>query len=459
MTSIPVNDYGIGVNGVAAVGRKEAAPGNFQDVWSRQSGKNAPPWQTDDLTNRGNVAKKDMKAGEEYRVRTKKREPIRNVEERAELSEEEAGEMSGCMAVTLEQLLQRVAEILQVTPEELRDVMAQMGVELHEIADGNVLGKMLLQLGGLTDATDLVTDENLYETYRELLNSAEAVLQENAEQNGLTEEDLRRLLQSEEIAGNPVDTADNFRKTDTEGVLIQIQDEGYQKNSDASGREETIQLSAESLSTDSEPQLSEKKTDAGSEDGAGRGRDSENREMNNLVLQTLKEGQYEPQIQDGGRVYSSWDANTRDVMNQIMEYMKVNLKPESSNVEMQLHPASLGTLHIQIASKGGVMTASFATQSEAVKTILENQMVQLSSRLEEQGIKVEAIEVMVQSHGFERNLEQGSHGRQYRQEPARKARVRRIDLNAVSDTEEATDEERLTRSMMEADGNTIDFTA
>ena len=73
-------------------------------------------------------------------------------------------------------------------------------------------------------------------------------------------------------------------------------------------------------------------------------------------------------------------------MRQIMDYMKVSVKADSSELEMQLHPQSLGTLHIQMASRNGVVTANFIAQNETVKAALESQMVQLKENFAEQGV-------------------------------------------------------------------------
>ena len=148
-----------------------------------------------------------------------------------------------------------------------------------------------------------------------------------------------------------------------------------------------------------------------------------------------------------------------DIMNQIMDYMKVNLGADLSSVEMQLHPANLGTLQIQVVAKGGVMTANFITENEAVKAALESQMIQLQQQFDEQGVRVDAIEVTVQTHQFEQNLEQGRGNSHGDQEPAKKQRVRRIDLGGEFLTEELEEEDALTADLMKANGNTVDYTA
>ena len=48
---------------------------------------------------------------------------------------------------------------------------------------------------------------------------------------------------------------------------------------------------------------------------------------------------------------------TQEIMDQILDYMKINLKADTQELQMQLHPASLGTVNVQIAAKDGAVTA------------------------------------------------------------------------------------------------------
>ena len=80
----------------------------------------------------------------------------------------------------------------------------------------------------------------------------------------------------------------------------------------------------------------------------------------------------------------------------------------------------------------------------------------------EQGVKVEAIEVTVQTHQFEQNLEQGrgNNSNTANETGAGRKRTRRINLNAAfAEEEPQTEEDRIAADMMSANGNTVDFTA
>ncbi|MGN0155891.1 MAG: flagellar hook-length control protein FliK [Lachnospiraceae bacterium] len=154
-------------------------------------------------------------------------------------------------------------------------------------------------------------------------------------------------------------------------------------------------------------------------------------------------------------------ATTESIMNQITEAVKMTMKEDMTQMELQLHPASLGNVRVQVAAKDGVITASFTTQNEQVKAALESQIVVLKENFEQQGIKVEAVEVTVASHAFERNLDSNENSSKDQMTEKKKA-VRRINLSNVTDDfeeEGLLEEEKIVADMMRQNGNTVDYTA
>ena len=152
---------------------------------------------------------------------------------------------------------------------------------------------------------------------------------------------------------------------------------------------------------------------------------------------------------------------TEEIARQILDHMKVQVKEGVSELEMQLHPASLGNVHVLLVAKEGNITAQFTAQTEAVKAALESQMVQLREQFEEQGIKVDAVEVAVSNHQFEKQY-QGDEQREFQRNDRNKVRTRRINLEELEDEELdllLTDEEKLQADIMKKNGSTVDFTA
>ena len=176
-----------------------------------------------------------------------------------------------------------------------------------------------------------------------------------------------------------------------------------------------------------------------------------NTEVNNLgqVVETVT-------------TYSNEQANS--IMSQVTESIRVNYTADTTSMEMQLHPASLGTVNMQIASTNGVVTAHILVENEAVKAALESQLITLQQTFDEQGTKVEAVEVSVANYDLNRgtgsetgsNSEEQSHGR-----AGRIGTRRRINLNdlAEEDLEELTEDEKLSADMMARSGNSLDYKA
>lgn len=154
--------------------------------------------------------------------------------------------------------------------------------------------------------------------------------------------------------------------------------------------------------------------------------------------------------------------NTQDVINQIVESVRVILTEDKTSMELQLNPQNLGKIILKVTEQEGAVTAKIMTQNAVVKEALEAQTVELRQNLEQTGVKVDAVEVTVASHEFEKNLEQNAEGekQQGEQQEKEKGRTRRLNLNDLSElTGVMSEEETLAAKMMAEQGNSVDYTA
>lgn len=473
MTSTPVKDVGLGLGGTLSVGEsaKTSKDGGFQAVWNSQAERQADskPQPEENQTVKKTPGD-SLKARDEHRARTEKREPSRDVEERTDIPEEKLEEAAEVLEAAAVQLIQEIADTLGVEPEEVQAVMADLGLEPMEVLEPQALSSLILAVSGEESPSALLTNEELYGSYQELMGQLETVLQECGESLEVSPEQLKEMLEPVQqlpTDGKVPEDAQVIVSEDAPEEVAAPQIVVEQEEKEPTDRERPVKLPEEPKPVEQENavtgQVNGRETDGNQsrEDRKDTHHEGGREQSQNLNLfaESQKTGQYEPQVQQTYSTESVWDTDTQNIMRQIMDYMKVNLKAEMSTMEMQLHPASLGTLQVQVASKGGVLTANFITQNEAVKAALESQMVQLQEQFEEQGVKVAAIEVTVQTHQFEQNLEQGRRGGGQEQEPARKGRTRRIDLNDSISMEEMEEEDALAKDIMIANGNTVDYTA
>ena len=360
--------------------------------------------------------------------------------EETELTEEELETAMEVLSATALELMQKIADTFGISMEELQMAMNELDMSANDMLDAAKLGALILQLGGAADSYALVTDEALYDKYRMLLDEQAKSLENIAEELGVDADELRKMIDSK------------------------MHDENKPVSIEFESPENAVTKSSDMNAVSTAGDIADNETDAQSRFGDSHesGMDDASQKQGNveLVFQNVSQEGVQSEIQHVESIYDgrTWEMDTQDIMRQIMDYMKLQIDAETTSLEMQLHPASLGTVRVNIASNGGVVTANFIAQNEAVKAALESQMVQLKENFEQQGVKVESIEVTVQTHQFEQNLEQG-RGREDGSSSTKKNRTRRINLNDPIAMESMEEEDTLVAEMLAAGGSTVDYTA
>lgn len=426
---------------------KQNAGTSFRAVWNKTQ-SNA---QTTGNGGRTTDGHNDVRRGKSLRTGDRQRENLTGTPEEKGVKTEDGDvkdleKVQEVLGTIVQNLIGQITETFSVSEEELQGVMDELGMTETDLMDPAQLNELLMTISGAEDSFALLTDEDLYGNVKSIMD---------------LQKDLMGQAQ-EELQLTPEKWQDAVAEVSTEEPVITVDVED-----DVTDATEKPQSDAELPAVEQEP---EKKIQAPVKNAqeekakdSKSGHESQTAgQQGNLLLQNLKEGNFLSGLQQAAQTEGTQTTDTQDIMRQIMDYMKVSVKADSSDLEMQLHPQSLGTLHVQVASKNGVVTANFITQNETVKAALESQMVQLKESFAEQGVKVEAIEVTVQTHPFEQNLEQGRGNQSNNESEAgvSRRRTRRINLNtAFAEDEPQTEEDRIAADMMSANGNTVDFTA
>ncbi len=477
MTSAPVKDVNSLMNFVG--GRNLTKTGgmtqmqSFGDVMSRTRGNGAGA-QSQNIagSQRGGKPAADAMKGRREITGTDK-SAVRQTEAKELTPEQEqALEQAG------KEVLEKVAEELEVSPEEVERAMEELGLSLYSLFDPSNLTQLVLQVSGGQDASALLTDESLFAGLQDLLSQAEQIGAQLSEELGVAPEDLQSVLDAvkagKEMSGEDMEAVSGEQTGDIRDISLRqrAEEESLSKITvevKTGGKE--IELTAdEKGNVTGAPQTMQSGEEAGAADtDAGSHKENGKRGQQESMTYTgnhMVEGMLQDKMQAAEVTFeqtaSFFSEQTRDIMDQIMNYMKIQLRPGMDQLEMQLHPASLGTVHIQITNRGGEVTAQFQVQNETVKQAIESQLQTLQESLREQGVKVQAVQVTVENHGFESNLWQGQ-GREQNASSQNNGRrtPRRINLNDLDGIalEEADEEEQLAAKMMEANGNTVDYTA
>lgn len=422
----------------------------FKDVFRQQTGQVTDSRMDDSVNER-------PKTASEIKLKNPDRRQNR-FEGKAKGGQENEEDSVSATKEVAEKLLPELAAFLGITVDELAGMLESQQVQPKDLLQTDTLSEFLKTAGVEMDSVSLLTDENLYENYQQLLNRQKQFVEELAGRLQMTPDQVEELL--EQL--NDPQSDDGLTvylgagtQEETPEVIVG-EESGLSKEdepvTEPSRVTETMQNTDE-LKDGFRTQDNKEETDNGSK------QESEHlRQETAIDTPGIPKNIVETDTESGVPTMTSQELDTQQLMRQIMDYMKVSVRPDMSSVEMQLHPASLGTLQVQVTNRNGILTAQFITQNEAVKTALESQLAALKDSFLQQGMKVEAVEVSVQTNSSWQNLQQ-DNSESKRQEQG-KNRVRRtlsISDEAEGDTQ---DQEVLnTLGMMNTSGTTVDFTA
>ena len=383
-------------------------------------------------------------------------------------------EIMEVVATAINEMVQNVAEVLDVSEEQVVEAIDNLGFETADILNARVIPELTVELTDASDTMDIMTDENMFADVSELMKKANEELDSLAKEMDLPVEDVinqvKEAVANENEAVVLQDTESSTVTSENAVVSEKVATVQVEKeDSDISGRQRDV----ETVSYDAQSGVNEYQTEVNvtakkeMDNGKNSSKDeqSANTEQSgafgHTVLDSLKEAV--AKIDDNNLLsYADTRSRIEDIMNQVSENLKLTMKGDITEMEMQLHPASLGNVKVQVAVRDGAITASFTTQNEQVRQALEAQVVELKEQLNNQGIKVEAVEVTVSSHGFERNLnEEGDKQERKSEEEAKTRKTRGINLRGLSleELEDLDEEDKVTADMMARNGNTLDYLA
>lgn len=471
MTSTPVKSVDalmnfVGGKNLTQTGGTNQA-GSFGDLMSKttSSGKDLSPQRQSETSKVSpkDAAARDMKPG-----RTDAVKPAEDAEKPADTVEtanaDAKSEQMEAASEAGKEIVKDVAKELGVSEEEVTRAMEELGLSFYQLFDPANLTQLVLNVSGEQDTTALLTNEGLFAKLQDVLKAAGEISDNLAEKLDIQPEELQKVMEQfqaepDNMAAAPQEVMEEEAEENSPKITIEVKVNG-----------ETVKLSADengnvdktigtvSPKTDETTAKPENQKQGG---GEMKGKSEGNENSNALFETSLQDRAQVQEAEAPQQTQGFFSEQTQDIMDQIMDYMKIQLKPDMNQLEMQLHPASLGSVQIQITSRGGEVTAQFHVQNETVKAAIESQIVELKESLKDQGVKVEAVQVMVESHGFESNLWQGQGGEQNAASQSGKRTPRRINLNELDELfeEEASEEEILNARVMEMNGTTVDYTA
>lgn len=390
---------------------------------------------------------------------------------------------------------QEVKELLGVDDAQLEAAMKELGLTYQDLMDPVNLANLVMNLTGEEDQLGLLMNAD----FQELMQNVEVLSKNLLQELGMIPQEAAEVFaQLEQNAAQITEEVPQQMQevTDTQADVLKVQQTDdvqiTEQKSQVTGLTETNAAATESVESDGNVQNVEEpvsqevrvENDQTASQQEGQQEEAPENSMTteddaSLLQQNdtteksiFTEHTFQQTVQTirtdnitaapTTAVPHNVVFNTLDVIRQVSEFTRVMYQGDTTNMEMQLNPENLGKIYVQVTAKEGVVTAHLAVQNEIVKEALENQTIQLRENMNQQGIKVEAVEVTIASHEFERNLEQNQQGsaQDEQREQASKSPRRNISMNQLDELSGLmSEEEMLVAKIMRDNGNSVDFTA
>lgn len=339
-----------------------------------------------------------------------------------------------------EDIKDAIKEEFDVSDEDIKVAMELLGLTALDLLSTAKVAELIEQLTG-TDALTLITNEDMMQSFNNIINVVDEANADIAGMLGVKTEEVGIVLGQNDIAPvvNSEDTAkqDNVKESDAKNADDNI-------NQTVDNQESLSEVLAKKITTES--------------DGKAKNNMSESNEANNKVTYADVADNMISNITDTFADIITEDISTvkeADIVNQVIDSVKLMASRELTSMKVMLNPEHLGSVHITVTARNGIVSAQIAAQNEQVKTALENQMVTLREQFESQGLKVDAVEITVMAHSFEagRNFGQSESERKQGESKVH----RKLDLSSFDD--ELEEDLESTAPAPKAEGSSVEYLA
>lgn len=350
----------------------------------------------------------------------------------------------------------KIKDTMNVSDEEIEDAMEQLGMTYVDMLDIQKVTDLVVLLSGNEDSLSFVTDSDAVLQLNSILDTLSLVTDSLVEQTGMSIEDIKdiasHMFNEGEMAAQDTDSDVQNNYTDVVDVKQPQKDLTEYDSSDADHK-----------TGDTLKEVLSEKIQIGQEQGSDKKGNDPHTHMSDKAYDGIEQITAD-MTRNIERAFSEiaddvQNINEVDIVRQVVEQIKVTAGQQLQSIEVMLNPENLGHVHVTVTSRQGAVTAQLTAQNEQVKAALENQMVALKEHFNNQGIKVEAVEITVQSHGFE--SQQNLSGNDSNQAQQERKTHRRLDLSSIDELDESemTDSEIRARDSIVNGNSSVEYSA
>ena len=235
---------------------KQNAGTSFQAVWNKtQSNAQTTNAADGDRTQAG---RNDVRRGESLRAGGRQRDNVADVSDGNKTMEDDSldakdlEKVQEVVGTVVQNLIQQITDTFSVSEEELQATMEDLGMTEVDLTDPGKLNELLMAVSGAQDSFALLTDENLYNDVKGIMDLQKELTGQAQEELQLSPEKWQEAVTqiTQETVAEPVitvetDKTENVAVTTeestvdtTEATVTQVPDSGKSSRTERTGEQD-----------------------------------------------------------------------------------------------------------------------------------------------------------------------------------------------------------------------------
>lgn len=409
------------------------------------------------------------------------------------------------------QIQVQISVSLQISPQELDATLEQMGLSLLDLQNLSNTQALVLKVSGEQSVTALLTNEELQNQVQDIFDMVNEMTQNLMEELQIFDSDfadlmgqmeaslldtMKQFLPEKIISGNEAedvvanilnDTKDYLKQEDSTKLEEYLAGDGVTDEDvplgakpvagelmmetvkattvgnssddihDEKGNDDLIANQAVSKTVDTQEKV-KVEVDVSSEHKEFQQKEEKDTPLFEQLVDNISNAKVVQTENVQERVEVT--QQMREIVEQVIETIKVTVTADTSEMSIQLNPENLGKVNLSVVAKEGHITAQFVTENEMAKHALEAQIQQLKETLTEQGLKVDKVEVSVSDFSFQQGGQASAEEQKENQRNEHAKQVHRsLNLADINDISDLTEEEELAVKIMRSNGGQVDYIA
>lgn len=297
-------------------------------------------------------------------------------------------------------VIDEISEKLGISIEEINSILQQLNIDVLSLVDTQNLNSFVQKLLNIDNPIDMIVLPQAKEVYKTL----SSIIQTNKDdiENAVKIQDIIKQLPTEETAttNKPIENNANVLSSNSNSLKTTNINKETVKTDDTQIQEQEI------------PVIEIKNETKGNEQSKGNlNNNNTNQNYNTNTQIPVANENYNyansfnavniQQQAVADKIVANNISNTQgtkdiyQIINQIVEKIKVDIKPDISEMKLILKPDHLGELSLKITTENNIITAQFVAENQQVKEVLQSNFSNLKDTLQQLGLIVNNISVSV----------------------------------------------------------------